>query len=296
MIDMGNKGLKWLLFLLLSLIWGSSFILMKKGMEGLNAYQVASIRIVASGLVLLPLTLKSFRSIPFNKIPVVALSGALGSLFPAYLFCVAESGIDSSLAGALNSLTPIFTILTGALFFKMHTSTQKVIGVMIAFFGCAGLFLSQAMFSNENHYGFIVFVMMATVCYGVNVNVVQRYLKGIPSLMIVSMAMSICAVPALGMLIFTGYFSAEPFSTAMITATLYSILLGAVGTSVANILFYVLIKNAGPIFASMVTYGIPFVAIGWGLTYGENIGWGQIFSLFVILGGVYVANRKPSGG
>lgn len=290
---MGNKGSKWLLFLLLSVIWGSSFILMKKGMEGLTALQVASVRILASGVVLLPLSLKSFKTIPTSKIPVVTLSGALGSLLPAYLFCVAETGIDSSLAGALNALTPIFTILTGALFFSMHTSSQKVIGVMIAFTGCALLFLSHAMFTEENHYGFILFVMLATVSYGVNVNVVQHYLKDIPSLMIVSMAMTICAVPALVVLIGTGYFSAEHFSSNMLMATGYSVVLGAIGTSVANILFYVLIKKAGSFFASMVTYGIPFVAFFWGVIYGEKIVLMQVFGLFVILGGVYIANKKP---
>jgi drug/metabolite transporter (DMT)-like permease len=104
---------KWVLYILLSFIWGSSFILMKEGLLHLSAFQVASVRIVASGLVLLPIAIKSFKTVPTNKLPVVFLSGSLGSLFPAYLFCIAEQGIDSSLAGTLNSLTPIFVLVTG---------------------------------------------------------------------------------------------------------------------------------------------------------------------------------------
>ncbi len=286
---MGDNFIKWLLFIALSLIWGSSFILMKVGMENLSPFQVASVRIVASGIVMLPMALKSFKTIPSKKILLVLLSGALGSLFPAYLFCLAETGIDSSLAGALNSLTPIFTIITSVLFFRMKTPWQKVLGILIAFSGCAGLFFSQAMISGGEHYGFIFFVLVATFCYGLNVNVVQHYLKEIPSLSIVAMAMTLCAIPALSVLFWTGFFF-MPMTPGVLKSVGFSALLGAMGTSLANLLFYMLIKKSGPLFASMVTYGIPFVAILWGIGFHENIGWMQIVSLSVILGGVYVAN------
>ena len=137
---MNGNVMKWFLFIGLSFIWGSSFILMKEGLEGLNAFQVASLRIVASGLVLLPLAIKSIKLIPANKLLPVFLSGTMGSLLPAYLFCIAEQGIDSSMAGALNSLTPVFVIITGALFFNNKASKQKVIGVFVAFSGCVLLF------------------------------------------------------------------------------------------------------------------------------------------------------------
>lgn len=289
---MGDNSLKWLLYCLLSLIWGSSFILMKMGMGHLSAFQVASLRITAAGLVLLPMALKSFREIPRHKIGWVFLSGVLGSLLPAYLFCWAETGIDSSLAGALNSLTPVFTIITGALFFHLKTSAQKVAGILIAFLGCTLLFFTEAKGNSNEHLGYIAFVFMATICYGLNVNVVQHFLKEIPSLRIVSMAMTLCALPALAVLSVTGFFTKE-LTHGIMASTGYSILLGAVGTSLANILFYVLIKRAGPLFASMVTYGIPFVAIGWGLVFKEKTGWMQVLALFIILIGVYIANTSP---
>ena len=289
---MGTNVVKWGLFFMLSLIWGSSFILMKVGMEHLTAFQVASIRITAAGLVMLPLAWKSFRMVPKEKIGWVFLSGVLGSLLPAYLFCWAETGIDSSLAGALNALTPVFTIITGVLFFQLHPSKQKVFGILIALAGCAGLFFSQAQFSSGEQYGYILFVLIATICYGLNVHVVQHFLKEIPSLQIVAMAMTLCAVPALSVLVVTGFFSSS-FTFDLLRSVGFSILLGAAGTSLANILFYVLIKQSGSLFASMVTYGIPFVAFGWGVVFHEKIGWMQVFSLVVILIGVFIANTTP---
>jgi drug/metabolite transporter (DMT)-like permease len=289
--------IKWgnvLLFILLSFIWGSSFILMKAGLMGLDAFQVASVRIIASGLVLLPMLYKSFKIIPINKIPIVFLSGALGSLFPAYLFCIAETGIDSSLAGMLNALTPIFVIITGALFFKNITSWQKIIGVLIAFTGCVFLFLSESKLSLGLNLWYLVLIILATIMYGFNVNLVQKHLKGIPSLQIVSMALALNAIPALIVLVYSGFFQVDFHQNEVIYSIGFSCLLGAVGTSLANILFYILIKNAGAIFSSMVTYGIPFVAITWGYFFGESVGLMKIVSLFIILLGVYWANRNPS--
>ena len=285
---------KWILFLLLSFIWGSSFILMKTGMEKLNAWQVASLRIFVSGLVLLPLALKNFKKIPPSKLGLIFLSGALGSLFPAYLFCLAEQKFDSALAGALNAMTPVFTLISGILFFSLKTEPRKIIGVLIAFSGTALLFLSKNSFALNTEMGYGGFILIATLCYGINVNLVQKHLKEIASIDIVSMALSLCALPALILLIFSGFFQLDFNSKPVMLSIGYSVILGAAGTSLASILFYRLIKQAGSVFASTVTYGIPFVALGWGFVYGETIGWLQILGLMVILGGVYLANTNSS--
>jgi drug/metabolite transporter (DMT)-like permease len=289
---MNGNVMKWFLFIGLSFIWGSSFILMKEGLEGLNAFQVASLRIVASGLILLPLAIKNIKLIPVNKLLPVFLSGTMGSLLPAYLFCIAEQGIDSSMAGALNSLTPVFVIITGAVFFNNKASKQKVIGVFVAFSGCVLLFFSQPNAMLSGNLFLISLIILATIFYGLNVNLVFKYLKEIPSLQIVSVALCLNAIPALLCLYFFGYFSLDFTSREVLVASGFSVLLGALGTSIANILFYVLIKKAGAVFSSMVTYGIPFVAIFWGVLYHENTGWMQVLSLCVILTGVYIANRK----
>ena len=285
---------KWVLYILLSFIWGSSFILMKEGLLHLSAFQVASVRIVASGLVLLPIAIKSFKTVPTNKLPVVFLSGSLGSLFPAYLFCIAEQGIDSSLAGTLNSLTPIFVLVTGFLFFNNKTTMIKVIGIVIAFLGSVLLFITKPHMTVGNNLIYILFVILATFFYGLNVNLVQRHLKEIPSLQIVSMALVMNAIPALVMLVFSGFFALDFNDNGVWVSIGFSCILGAIGTSVANILFYMLIKKAGVVFSSMVTYGIPFIAILWGIIYKERVGWLEVLCLSVILLGVYIANKKGS--
>jgi drug/metabolite transporter (DMT)-like permease len=286
--------LNWLIFIILSIIWGSSFVLMKEGLTTLSAYQVASLRILSSGIVLLPSAIKYFRVIPKNKIFIIFMSGVLGSLLPAYLFCIAESkdGIDSALAGTLNSLTPIFVILTGALFFKSQTTTNKIIGILISFTGSILLLFSKGHMQESKNLMYISFVVLATIFYGFNVNMVQRQLKDIGSLQIAAVALTLNAIPALLVLFFTGYFNLDFTDNAVLWSTAASSILGIFGTAVASIIFYVLVKRAGAIFASMVTYGIPVVAILWGIMYKEEVGWKQVACLGLILFGVYFANRK----
>ena len=288
-----KKGfLNWLIFIVLSVIWGSSFIMMKGGLLHLTAYQVAALRIVFSGIVLLPFTLMHFRQVPVNKLLVIFMSGFLGSLLPAFLFCIAEEEIDSALAGTLNSLTPIFVIITGALLFKSRTSTNKIWGILIAITGSALLLLSKGHLQQNLNLSYVSFIVLATVLYGINVNMVHKKLHDIGSLQIAAVALSLNAIPALIVLIFTGYFNQNFKDSGFLVSTVYSGLLGIFGTAIASIIFYMLVKRAGAVFASMVTYGIPVVAIGWGIWYGEEVGWKQIACLLIILLGVYVANRR----
>ena len=289
---MNHKLLNWLLFISLTFIWGSSFILMKGGLQHLSAYQVASIRIISSGLVLLPVTIVSIRKIPPNKMFIVFMSGFLGSLLPAYLFCLAEEGIGSALAGTLNSLTPIFVIIAGAVFFKVNTSANKVWGILLAFSGSLLLFFSQPNFSQNSNLLYISFVVIATMFYGFNVNMVHKHLSHIGSLKIAAVALSLNAIPAMVVLFFTGYFQQDILATGTLMSTGFSVLLGIFGTAIASVLFYVLLKRAGAVFASMVTYGIPIIAIMWGIIYGEYFGWKQMVSMCVMLLGVWVANRR----
>jgi drug/metabolite transporter (DMT)-like permease len=291
-----NKGfLNWFIFIILSIIWGSSFIMMKEGLVNLNAFQVASLRIIFSGIVLLPSAIKHFKSIPKNKLGIIFMSGVLGSLLPAYLFCVAEMGIDGALAGTLNSLTPIFVIITGALFFASKTSANKILGILIAFTGSILLLISKGHMQESQNLVYVSYVVLATIFYGFNVNMVYKYLKDIGSLQIASVALTLNAIPALIVLYFTGYFSLPLTDSGILLSTGHAALLGILGTAVASIIFYKLVKSAGAVFASMVTYGIPIIANIWGIIYGEEVGWIQFACLVLILLGVYVANRKVSG-
>ena len=290
---MSPKLLNWFLFTALALIWGSSFILMKAGMEALSAYQVAAIRMLSGGLILLPLALKSFREIPREKIRLVVLSGFLGSFFPAFFFCIAETKIDSSLAGILNALTPMFTISIGALFFQLQINAAKIAGVLLGFIGLCLLFLVRGKLE-LSYLSYSSLVILATLCYGINVNMVARHLKGIGSVSIASFAFACLIPPSLAVLWKTGYFEIDmlPDKGTWRMATGSAVVLGVMGTALASIIFYMLVKRAGTLFASLVTYGIPFVAIGWGLLFGESITLAQVGCLLVILAGVYLVNRN----
>ena len=265
---------------------------MKEGLKNLSAYQVAAIRIVSSGLVLLPFALKAFRQIPRSKILTIFMSGVLGSLLPAFLFCIAEEGIDGALAGTLNSLTPIFVIITGALFFGSKTPAIKVIGIAVSFTGSMLLLLSKGHMGESKNLVYVSFVVIATICYGINVNMVHRKLGNIGSLNIAAVALVLNAVPALIVLFITGYFTMDFTTNVILASTFYSCLLGVFGTAIASVIFYMLVKRAGAVFSSMVTYGIPVVANFWGIISGEDVGWKQFSCLAIILLGVYIANRK----
>ena len=292
---MEKKLVDWLLFVVLSIIWGSSFILMKIGLNNhLSPYQVAAIRIVSSGIVLLPIAIGAFKKIPPAKIKLVFLSGMLGSLLPAFLFCIAENGIDSSLAGMLNALTPVFVIVIGAVFFKSSTGSNKITGTAIAFAGSVLLVLSKGGMQESNHLLYVSFVILATIMYAVNLNMVTKYLSDIPSLQITAVALTLNAIPALIILIATGFFSLPFKQHELLVATAASVVLGIGGTAIATFLFYALVKRAGGLFASMVTYGIPFIAVAWGVYFKEKFEWPQVVCLLIILSGVYLANRKVS--
>ena len=287
---MDNKFINWAIFCILSIVWGSSFILMKEGLTVLSAYQVASLRMLFSGLVLLPFAISAFKKIPKEKMGTVFLAGFLGNFIPAYLFCIAETNIDSSLAGILNSLTPLFTILVGLSFFKTTINKQKMIGVMIGFIGLCLLFAAGKNISFQN-LSFASLVLVATFFYGLNVNLVGKFLKNIRSIDIVSVAFAFLIIPSTLILYITGYFSMSFNNPHFQQATIASIVLGVVGTSIASILFYMLIKRSTIIFASMVTYGIPVIAVAWGVYFGESISILQIGSLLIILAGVYIVNK-----
>jgi drug/metabolite transporter (DMT)-like permease len=288
----GNRGLfiNGILFIALCIIWGSSFILIKAGIEHLSPYQVATIRILSASLVLLPVAVQQWKNIPRNKLGYVFLSGLLGSFFPAYLFCIAETKIDSSLAGFLNSLTPVFTIFTGLLFFGQVFQLHKLVGVLIAIGGMLVLLFAKGSV-NMQFLSFASFALVATVFYGLNINLVGRHLQQTSSLAVVAVGFALLLIPCIMILWVTGYFSLPLPQKNILVSSGASALLGIMGTAVATVLFYILIKRAGGLFASMVTYGIPFIALSWGLLAGESIYKWQIVGLVIILTGVYITTR-----
>lgn len=285
-----QKIINWSIFILLSIIWGSSFILMKRGAESLSGWQIGALRIFSAGLVFLPFALFHLFKIPAKKLPFVVLSGALGNLLPAFLFALAIEKIDSSMEGILNSLTPLFVIVIGILFFKDKIKNRKIAGVLVGFLGLLVLSLSKSESAGADT-GYTLLILLATLFYGLNVNLVSHYLKEVDPMHIATVSLAFMAVPAGIVSWRQNVFSIARYDEAAQWPVAATVLLGVVGSAIATALFYMLIKKAGGLFASLVTYGIPVVSIIWGVLDGENVTAVQIGCLGIILGGVYLANR-----
>lgn len=288
-----DRFLSWALFILLCIIWGSSFILMQWSSEGLTASQIASVRIFSAGLVLLPFGILHFKKIPARKLGLVILSAVFGNLLPAYLFAIAiAKSIDSSLAGILNSLTPIFVVLIGWVFYKAKAGPMKILGIVIGFAGLCILTLAGNKGISFENIGYAFLILLGTILYGINVNMVSYQLHDINPVYLTTVSLSFMMIPT-GAALWLQDFFTLPFEESVVKwSVIASAFLGVVGSALATALFYILLKKAGGLFASLVTYGIPFIAIFWGLIYGENITWLQILCLGIILFGVYLANYK----
>ena len=287
-----KKLVDWLIFIVLSLIWGSAFIVMKLTSKELNGYQLASVRIFSAGLVFLPMAMIHITKIPARKIPFVALTGLLGNFFPAFLFAIAiEKKIDSSLAGILNSLTPLFVIALGFLFFSIPVRRAKLMGVIIGFTGLLILSLSKGGISLDN-LNYALLILLATFMYGLNVNIVTHYLKEVDPMKMATVSLMFTTLLSAIVMWQQDVFSMWSDEPEARASLLYAALLGIIGSAFATALFYILIKRAGGLFASLVTYGIPVIAIFWGILDNEQITLIQIGCLGLILSGVYLANRS----
>jgi drug/metabolite transporter (DMT)-like permease len=286
-----TKQLKWVYLLVLSLIWGSSFILIKKGLIGLTAFQLGSLRIIFAALFLLLIGFKSLLKIPHHQWKYIALTSLFGTFVPAYLFAIAETQIDSSITAILNSLTPLNTLILGAAFFGITFRRNQIWGVIIGLLGCMLLVFNGAVNHPEQNYYYAILVLIASICYAVNVNLIKRYLSDLTPLSITTGNFLILLFPALGILLFTDFF--DVVHVEEVQHSLWFILiLGVVGTGIANVIFFKLIQVSSPVFATSVTYLIPIVAFFWGLMDNETLTFVQGIGAFVILVGVYLSAKK----
>ena len=286
-----DRVVSWGIFIVLCIIWGSSFILMKASKDELTWAQIASLRIFSAGAVMLPFAFFYFSRIPKKKMLLVILSAICGNLLPAYLFAGAiAKNIDSSLAGILNSLTPICVVVTGLLFFRSKIEGRKIIGVIIGFGGLTLLTLAAKKEISFENVEYTLWILLATILYGFNVNIVGHYLKDINPIHLAVVSITWMLIPT-GIVLWQQNFLSLPFDNDdTLLAVINSVMLGVAGTAIATALFYILVKRAGGLFASLVTYGIPFIALTWGFVFGENITLLQIACLGIILFGVYLAN------
>ncbi|SEF74023.1 DMT family transporter [Flavobacterium urumqiense] len=288
---MNARQLKWVYLMILALIWGSSFILIKKGLVGLSALQLGSLRILFAAVFLLLIGFKSLMKIPKQKWKYIALTSMFGTFIPAYLFAIAETEIDSSITAILNSLTPLNTLILGAMAFGINFKKNQVWGVFIGLLGSMLLVFNGAINHPEQNYYYAILVIIASICYAVNVNLLKKYLHDLSPLSITTGNFAFLVIPTFLILIFSGFF--EVIHVAKVQhSILFIMVLGVIGTGIANILFFKLIQMSSPVFATSVTYLIPIVAFFWGLLDNEMLTPVQFFGAFIILIGVYLSAKK----
>jgi drug/metabolite transporter (DMT)-like permease len=292
-IDLKNKAWQWLTLIFLSFIWGSSFILMKKGLRSYTHDQVAAFRIFISFIAFIPFGIKYYIKVSKENIKSLLIVGFVGSVFPAFLFTKAQTQIDSSLAGVLNSITPLFTLIIGLIFYKSTAKLIHAIGVFLGLVGATGLIIYTAngntLFDNVNYYG--LFVILATICYGINVNQVRYKIKNLNGIELTSLAFMFAGPFAGIYLLFTDFSFA--LSTPDYGLNLFYIaILAVIGTVLALVIFNTLIQNTSALFGASVTYLIPIFAIMWGLFDGEKLTAVQFIWIGLIFTGVYLVNKR----
>lgn len=290
---MTNHQKKWFYLILLSLVWGSSFILMKKALLGLTPIQVGALRMLIAGFFLLSISFKSLKKIKKKHYKHIVTTSLLGTFFPVFLFAYAVNGIDSSIASILNSLTPFNTFIFGILIFGASFKKRQFIGITIGLIGTVILILKGADLNPNQNYWFSLLVVLASIGYALNVNIVKRYLNDLSALSIVTGNFLLLIIPALIVLISTGFFTDFSFTDSNNLASLgYITVLAIFGTGIAKVFYNKMVHLATPIFASSVTYLIPIVAVFWGILDGEELSITQLFAGLIILLGVYLLNKS----
>lgn len=292
---MSTKFINWVILIILALIWGSSFILMKRGLDVYSSDEVAGLRIFISFLFLSPLIYRHVKKELWQHWKSFLGMGVFGNFIPAFLFTKAETGISSSLAGILNSLTPLFTLILGVLIFKAKTRWVNVAGLTLGFVGAVGLMTVGKDVDINSNLVYGSYILLATILYGLSVNIIKSKLGGVNSITATVWAMMFIG-PLAGIYVF-GF---TDFTTRVVTNPIalqslgYISLLAIFGTALSVIIFNVLIRNTSALFASSVTYLIPIVAMGWGVMDGDSIFPLHFVWIGLILLGVYLVNKKKA--
>jgi drug/metabolite transporter (DMT)-like permease len=280
----------WSSFLFLTLAWGSSFILVKRGLQAFSPAQVASIRLSVAMLALIGLAVQHVGQIPRARMGYVFLSALLSIFMPAYCFALAQMGISSSIAGVLNALTPSMAFVIGLLFFQQKSNTFKVLGLALGFLGSALLILVNSKGQIALN-AYALFVVVATFGYGINVNIVKRYLHDVKPLHLSTVSVAIAGLFAVTYLLSTNWLTILQTAPKGQSAFLAACTLGLLGTAAAQIFFNRMLQLSSAVFASSITYFIPIVAVMWGIWDGEILTFLHLIGIAMIIGGIVILNR-----
>lgn len=289
-INFNNKAGHWSLLILLSLIWGSSFILIKRGLVTFSGFQVTAFRMFFAFLAFIPFIVKSLSKLSRKNIFQLIIVGFIGNGIPAFLFAKAQTRVDSSLAGMLNSVTPLFALVIGLSFFRLRTKYYNIIGIFIGLIGTLGLIYKE----NASLAGAIDFyalmIIVALIMYAINMNIVKFLIPELNGLVIAALSYLFIGPFSGAALLFTD-FNGFNFEGSALISMVCVFLLGLTSSFVAVTMFNTLIKYTNPVFASSVTYIIPLIAILWGILDGETITLLQIISIIITILGVFLVNR-----
>jgi drug/metabolite transporter (DMT)-like permease len=284
----------WLILFILAFTWGSSFILMKyilftaDGEPLFSATQVACIRLSLAGLVLLPIALRNLKVLRKNFWPLLIV-GLFGNGFPAFFFPLAQQHLDSSFVGMLNSLVPFFTLMIAIFVFKTKVQSLQIFGVVIGLLGAISL-ISLGGGGGEFNIGYSMFVVGATISYGISVNTIKNVLNHVNSVVIAALALGLMGIPAGIYLLTTDFVPIVTETEGGLRGLGFGAILAIVGTAGALIIFNKLVKDTSAVFASSVTYVIPIFAVLWGVFDDEKFTFLHAISGAVVLLGVYLVN------
>jgi len=291
MFSLTKKRWQWAALVLLAFIWGCSFILMKKGLDAFTDVQVAAIRIFFAFIVLLPFSIRGIKKLTKQNSIYLTLSGLIGNLIPAFLFTYAETGISSSLAGILNSLSPFFTLVVGIIVFKNRPGYMQYLGIFIGLVG-AIMLVTNGDFSSVGAINFYALVVVfATLLYGINSNLIKFKLVGLNGLEITSLAFMFVG-PIAGVILFSTDLSPAIQSPKFGSSLIAVLALSTFGSVLSLFVYNNLIHRTSAIFATSTTYIIPIFALMWGILDGESLSGLQVISMLVIITGVYLVNVK----
>ncbi len=281
------------LLILLALIWGTSFILIKQGLKVFAPTEVGALRVTAAFLFLLPIGLVKFKDLKPGDWFKLMVSGFMGIFIPAFLFAIAQTKIESSVAGILNTLSPLFTMIMGVIFFQLRFKGYAIAGIIVGFGGSVILMLARSggAISGINYYALLV--VLACALYGLNLNWVKAKLLHLGSLTITSVGLLfIGPLAATYLFAFSGFTNKMQEVPGAWPALGFVVMLGVMSTSIATVIFNKLVKITTPLFASSVTYIMPIVSVMWGMLDGESLYVGHFIGMIFIIGGVWLANRK----
>lgn len=296
--------IQWFTLLLLGSIWGSSFILMKIGTRAYSTMEISALRMFFAGVLAIPFFIPIFRKYDRKILAWMFVSALLGSAIPSIFYSYSASRMDSNLNGVINSLTPLFTLLVGMLWLKYRVSKVSLVGIFIGFFGVLLLFAQKNTILSQARYA--IYPLLATMMYGVNMNIVKVKLGHLPSMDILRGVFGMLGWLYLPLVLYLGVFDSVSFqyipidfwildldpSSQRAKSLLAMLFLGIIGSFLASLIFYRLLKQTNALFASTNTYLIPLMSIFWGYIDGEVITWMHFLSLLIILVGVYLVSLR----